>query len=181
MALGKKMIVIAEITFALLFIILLSLLFGKVYNFGSNANDKIEAMRAQAAETEVVPYNGTVVSGDSVISAINKLKETDTGLKMSYAVCQETSTASQSNWYYYGAECIEWSGSDPEQDLVNSAGDKIDNLKLGSGTASGYSEYNIALRPSDEGFISPVAEYNADLAFNVNGVLVGVVFILSDK
>lgn len=168
----KKIITIAEVGFALIFIILMASIVGNVIGFGNASNDKLEHIRETVNNAELESYNGSIVSGDTVISTINKMTESDTGVKMSYAVCYNTTTGSESNWGFYGCKKIEFSSGANE--LVDSNNTNIENLKSGDGGE--YTKYKIATKPGETGYISPVKEFTSTLAFNSNGVLIGIVF-----
>lgn len=178
----KKIITIAEVGFALIFIILMASIVGNVIGFGNASNDKLEHIRETVNNAELESYNGSIVSGDTVISTINKMTESDTGVKMSYAVCYNqsnpslTDTGTESHWNFYGCKKIEFSSG--AQELVdsnnNSNNPNIENLKSGDGGE--YTKYKIATKPGETGYISPVQEFTSTLAFNSNGVLIGIVF-----
>lgn len=163
---NRKIIEIASIAFALVFIILMALIFGNVIDFGNKANNNIMDLKQAVVEADIEQYNGSVVSGDTVISTINKLKETKNGIKMSYAVCSG-SESSSSAWTYYGFKAMKYDSS------VGSSGGY-----MGTTTASDtYASYKTSLRPGNNGYISPVQEYTSKIVINENGVLVGIKFI----
>lgn len=164
---NKKIITIAEIAFALIFIILMSLIFSNVLGFGNGANANLAKIKEYAAEASLTPYDNTIVSGDTVVSTINKMKETDDGLKLSYIV--ET----RSGWNTYGHKSI--THGTGAGTVFGSDGKVVNNMTIQTSSNS-YSTYRITMRPGDEEYISPVSEYEAKLLFNTNGVLLGVLF-----
>jgi len=158
---GKKMIVIAEIAFAIVFIILMATIFKTVTSVGNNANSQLENIQRSIEEAELQSYDKTIVSGDTIISTINKMRETDTGLRLSYNIDGKP----------YGYGMLNSSGSD----AYNSSGEVVSGVKVASAESS-YKRYDTSLRPGDTDFISPVAEYNSNVICNSNGTVIGVYF-----
>lgn len=171
---NKKILTIAEIIFALVFVILMAMIFRNVIGFGNDANSTISGMREAIADADIASYDDTIVSGDTVISTVNKLKETKNGLKLSYAVCVDDNTSSSSSWYTYGSGVLQFSGSSGT--IHNGGNVTIDNIAAGTAFDS-YKTYKLSLRPGEDGYISPVQEYKSQLAFNNNNVLIGIVFV----
>lgn len=163
------MVTIAEIVFALVFIILMATIFSTVTNFGDSANTALEGIRESIDRAELQAYNNATVSGDTVIATINKLRETKNGLKVSYYVAELTNVTDECI-FGYGAV----TSDNNSNELVNS-----DNKSTGyySSTAkSTYKSYNTILKPGEDGFINPVSEYKSILLFNSNGVFIGMAF-----
>ena len=173
-SLNKKLITIAEIIFALVFIVMLAVLFTSVMNFSKDTNTKIEGLQKQIADAELESYNGgkndnnkMVVSGATVQSTINKLKTTNNGLKLSYIVKIGTS------YTQYGHSYISSGSGSGNSALINGLGESV-GVKLGTYNDT-YKTYG-NLKPGATGFISPVKEFKSQLLFNKNGVLVGIYF-----
>lgn len=163
----KKILSIAGIVFALVFIVLMSMIFMNVINFGEVANNSIERIAQVTEEANLEQYNETVVSGDTVIATINKVKETRNGIKMSYAVCNGAAN-SASNWTKYGYCKLDYSAE---------AGAGNQYTTIGTGVTE-YKTYDLTLTSSDgNGYISPVQEYTSHIITSTNGMLVGIVFI----
>lgn len=159
---GKKIITIAEIAFAVVFIMIIAVLFRTVMGFGDNANNTLNNIQKSIEDAEMQSYDNSIVSGDNVVSTINKLMETKNNVRLSYLVDGES----------YGYSVLASPGSGK---VYDSAGSEISSV--GTVTAnSSYKKYPTSLRPGDSEFISPVAEYESQLAFNANGTLVGIIF-----
>lgn len=72
---NKKIITIAEITFALLFIILLALLMGTIMNKGNSAATKLSDTLEMTDSTSLESYSSNqIYKGDAVINLIKNLK-----------------------------------------------------------------------------------------------------------
>lgn len=163
---NKKLITIAEIVFAVVFIILMSQIFGTVNTFGTSINTKLVNIQQSINESDMTAYDGSVVSGDSVRSMINNMKETRNGIKLSYMVVND---ASQTG---YGYNAIT---TDTTNTALDSNGDVIENFGLQDVTST-YNKYDITTKISDDEFINPVDKYQSYLVFNANGAIVGVTF-----
>ena len=83
---NKKMITIAEIMFAIMFIVLMATLFNTVTRFGNQANNMILNIQQSIEDSDLKAYDNAIISGDAVRSLINGMKETRNGTKMSYMV-----------------------------------------------------------------------------------------------
>lgn len=163
---NKKLITIAEIVFAIAFIILMAKIFGTVNGFGNTVNNQLVNIQLAIDESDMISYDNSVVSGDSVRSMINNMKETKNGIKLSYLVANEISHDS----YGYGGLVTEAGNT-----AIDSNGDVIENLGVGN-LSSNYSKYDISTQVSKETFINPVDKYESHLVFNQNGALIGVIF-----
>lgn len=92
---GDRIQKIAGIIFALAFIGILATMNQQVIHFGTNVNRQINTSSAASVSYELEPFNGTIVSGDTVISAIknrnsltsaslNIKVENSTGVELEY-------------------------------------------------------------------------------------------------
>lgn len=153
----KKVIEVALITFALIFVVLMSVCFGHVVGFGNKANNNISSIEMAIVDADLEQYNNKVVSGDAVISTINKMKELKDGTKMSYVVKNDSS------WTSYGHSAITATGGI----------DNIDASMVGTGEAE-YTRYTANL--GDSAFINPVDSYQSKVVGNENGVVIGIAF-----
>lgn len=170
---NKKIITIAEVGFALIFVIIMAVIVSTVLGFGNKANISLSSMEQAMEEADLAIYNGQTVSGDTVTATINKLKETKNGIKMSYVV----NSNDTNGWIAYGNKSIVARTDSTASSLYyyNYSTQTVEELTdLQVGTSGEYASYNI--KPGEEGFISPVDEYEANLVFNTNSVVVGVMF-----
>lgn len=67
---GDRIQKIAGIIFALAFVGILAMMNQQVMLFGSDVNQQVHNTSTVSVDYELEPFNGTVVSGDTVISAI---------------------------------------------------------------------------------------------------------------
>lgn len=68
---GHRIETMASVIFALLFIGILSTMYGTVNRYGSEVNRKVGNTVSVAENYELQAFDGTKVTGDTVISAIN--------------------------------------------------------------------------------------------------------------
>lgn len=68
---GDRIQKIAGIIFALTFVAILALMNQQVLHFGSDVNRQVHNSSTVSVDYELEPFNGTTVSADTVISAIN--------------------------------------------------------------------------------------------------------------
>ena len=169
----KKIIVTAEIAFAMAFIVVMALIMSTVSGFGTSTNKRLTNMRETAQMAEFAPYNEGIVSGDTVISTINKLKETPNGTKMSYGVCHGGNMATSSNWKFYGIKRFVYASGQSALYTANNA--VVSNLKIGS--AQAYTTYDVSTAVGAAGYISPAKEYRASILHNKNGNMMGIIFV----
>ena len=170
----RKIVTIAEIGFALVFVMILSFIFYNIYGYSNDLNLDVETMQEVVNEADLAPYDNKTVSGDAVMSTINKMKEAKGGLSMSYGVCNG-STATASNWQFYGYGALKYASGEGNP-AYYADGDEADNVYVTSPSSS-YTTHDTSLLPNETGYISPVDTYTSQLVFNQNGVLVGMVFI----
>lgn len=163
---GKKIITIAEIIFAIVFIIIMALLFNTVTNFGDSANESLTNIKQSIEDADIASYNNTTVSGDTVVSTINKLKTTKNGVKLSYYV--DLDTLADNSFGY----CTIKSGNGAK--VLDSDGKELSGYTYSSAETT-YVTYKGKAGNTSE-FISPVENYTSKLAFNENGVLIGMIF-----
>ena len=82
---GDRIQKIAGIIFALAFIGILAAMNQQVIRFGQNTNRQVNQTATASVSYELEPFNGTIVSGDTVISAI-KNRNTLTSANLSIKV-----------------------------------------------------------------------------------------------
>jgi hypothetical protein len=179
---NAKIMTIASVVFALVFVILMAIVFRQVATYTKASASDINDLNIADAEAELVTYNNTIVSGDTVMSTINKLKELKSGVKMSYLVYTNSSTAKMmdppsydfylgvitaSYWQTYGYAALR---------NGNAVGGAVDTstLRISYRQTAGtkYKKY-------EEGtfVISPVEEYYSYIIRSDNETPLGILFI----
>lgn len=153
---NQKLIAIVGIIFAVVFVAIMALMFFQVIDFGNETAMDLQAIEQSITDADLEPYNNTVVSGDTVISTINKMKELRDGSKLGYIV---KSGATNNQYGYY--------------DITNGSLDSSTgfyNVNSASPNAS-YISIDNSLKGN---FINK--RYKANIAINKNGVVLGIVF-----
>ena len=163
----KKIITIVEIVFAMVFVMIMALLFKTVTDNTNKQTKLMENLQESITNTELQSYDGTRVSGDTVRSVINKMESTENGIRMSYYVVQNGGS------YKYGYKHITDVGAGTGA-LYDSNGASI-NASFDA-TNYKYETYNLTTQPSSSEFISPVVTYESKIVFNVNGAIIGIMF-----
>lgn len=79
---NKKIITIAGIVFALIFVVLLAVMMGTITTKANSANSKLVDTLEMTDNTSLSIYDGKVVKGESVISAIQNIKNIGGGMKL---------------------------------------------------------------------------------------------------
>lgn len=161
-----KIITIAGIVFSMVFIMIMASIFYVAQDYGESAHNDMMNTKQRAVAAELESYNERVVSGDTVVSTINKMKETNDGLKLSYGVCLDTPSA-EGSWQWYGYGGLTFSSD------VGSSGYYVGTQP----TVTSYKLYDTTIKPGTEGYVSPTKEFKAHLISNTNGIVIGIVFI----
>ena len=167
---------IAEIALALAFVILMVFMFNGTLGIGRDANNRVSAIKDAVVNAELEKYNGKIVSGDTVISTINKLQTSSDGVKMTYGVCKSTTVGTTSNWEFFGVQAFKAKSGTTAKEYFD--GSNTAHGYLTASTKQAYKKYDLSKTVGSTGYISPVKEYTSKLVFNQNGVLIGIVFIV---
>lgn len=96
---GQKIITIAAIVFALVFVLILAVMMGTITNKANTANTQLADTLNMTANTGVDQYNNVVLKGESVISAIKNVKTIGGDLKLKVTVKTGMNTSGQSYGY----------------------------------------------------------------------------------
>ena len=174
---NKKIITIVSIVLALVFIGILLGLFAVVDIIGETSINQAEGINKNILNSELEPYNNTLVSGDTVIATINKLKELSDGTKMSYLVCTNktyaTVTGGTSYWKKYGVQGLSKNTSAITSNTkvkVSGAYSTITSISASSTDATSYVTYT---GTSD---VVVTANYRSNIVY-YNNRPVGIIFV----
>lgn len=100
---GKKIITIASIVFALIFVVLLAVMMGTITNKGNSANTKLVDTLEMTDSTSLDTYaDGSIIKGEAVISAIKNVKTIGGNLKLQIIV-KTASNISGAKYGYVGS------------------------------------------------------------------------------
>lgn len=98
---NKKIITIAEIVFALIFVVILAVIMGTVTNKGNSANTKLVDTLEMTDGTSLASYaDGMTVKGETVKTAISQIKSIGGELKLQVFV----DTLANSSYDTYDSE-----------------------------------------------------------------------------
>lgn len=144
---NKKIITIAEIVFALVFVVLLSVFMATINSKGNTANTQLIDTLEMTDGTSVNKYENTVVKGTDVQNVATNYKTVGGNYKLTVLVETAAGTTGKTT-SFYGYE-------------ANGAG----------GTHNAY-----AASSTDPAYINPSGNFYASLIKNTNGVIVGIAF-----
>lgn len=112
---NKKIITIAGIVFALIFVVLLAVMMGTITTKANSANSKLVDTLEMTDNTSLSIYDGKIVKGESVISAIQNVKSIGGGMKLQINVKTKGTDKTESYGYVGGSETItEYKITNPE-------------------------------------------------------------------
>ncbi|WXR61384.1 hypothetical protein WG909_13930 [Peptostreptococcaceae bacterium AGR-M142] len=83
---NKKILIVATLVFALAFVAVLAVMNSGLLSTASNANKKLSNTLSMTSDYELETYNGTTVTGDTVISAIKNAKTLSSNTKLEIEV-----------------------------------------------------------------------------------------------
>jgi uncharacterized protein YebE (UPF0316 family) len=150
---GSKLITVVSITLALVFIVSISLVFTAINRSAGDVNGELGQQKSIMNDMKLQKFDGTIVHGYEVIDAINNMRETTDGIKMSYTV----KTGGYSIQYGYGN--------------VYASGDCASDL-----TYTSYKTYT-DMRADEMYKIVDNASFSATLVKSSTGKIVGVYFV----
>lgn len=173
---NKKMITIASIIFALMFIGIMSILLSQINEYGNSISNSIGSFNSNIIMSELEPYNGKIVSGDTIINLINNKARLPDGSLMSIAVSVGPGT---DTCYVYGLKRPA-TGSNCTYLWWSNTGSK-DSRKYSMGVkgvdTSAQIYYDVNLASGDERYIPPFREYKGHLLYDWDAsVVVGIYF-----
>lgn len=119
---NKKIITIAGIVFALIFVVLLAVMMGTITTKTNSANSKLVDTLEMTDNTSLSIYDGTTVKGESVLNAIKNVKSLGGGMKLEIIVDTKSGSKPVSYGYVGGANTItEYKVTNPNSaDYINS-------------------------------------------------------------
>lgn len=162
---NQKVITIALIVFALIFIVLLAVMMGTVTEKTNTANAQLVDTLAITEGTDVTQLDDQEVKGNYVISTINNGKSSGSKAKMGYLV----KTNSNTDYVSYGYATASGGSS---VDIASGAGSTgLTSISLGTD----YSLYNVS-DSSNDNYINETDMFKLNVLKNANDVIVGVAF-----
>lgn len=152
---NKKIITIAGIVFALIFVVLLAVMMGTITTKANSANSKLVDTLEMTDNTSLSIYDGTTVKGESVTNAIKNVKQIGGGMKLEITV---TTGKGVTDHYGYTSRANKENTSEGKTDFsVTPRTDTPSNAN---------SDY----------YINPSANFKAKLDANSNDVVTGINF-----
>lgn len=165
---NKKIITIAGIVFALIFVVILAVMMGTITNKANNANNKLTDTLEMSDGLDLASYDNTMMKGSSVINAIKNGKSLGGQSKLWIYVENKNTDPDGEQIYGYGSD----SGTNALSGLVYTDGNSFGKTVYPSTTYRGYSEP----KPDDADYINEQAEFESKVVKNDNDVVVGIYF-----
>ena len=163
---NKKIITIAGIVFALIFVVILAVMMGTITNKANNANNKLTDTLEMSDGLDLASYDNTMMKGSSVVNAIKNGK--GLGGQSKLWIYVETGEGDESI-YGYGAK----TGSSAMSNLKYTDGTTSFSKTVHKATTyTTYSESD----PNADNYINEQAEFNSHVIKNENDVVVGIYF-----
>lgn len=163
---SKKILTIVSIVMALVFVLILAMMFDLISTEGNNSVNNFSETHNTIISNELKAYDNKIVTGAIVKNTIDTFKETNDGLPMRYAVCNSTTLTTSANWTFYGYGGLAFSSSASGYVQVNTPGTSY----------STYSSKNYGV--TNTSFISDNSRYKASIIKTSNGVVTGIKFLL---
>ena len=128
---NKKIIVIAEITFALIFVVLLALFMSTITSKGNVANTNLINTLETTGGTSLQQYDNGQMKGEAVINAIRNVKTLGDDVKLELVVFNTKDTGGTAYGYVKGETTIkayEKPDNNDDKLYINPAADYITKL-----------------------------------------------------
>lgn len=156
-----KIIAIAAIVFALVFVLILAVMMGTITNKANTANTQLSDTLNMTGGTGLERYDNTEVNGQTVIDACKNASAIGGNSKLIIAV--KTTAASSNAIYGYGT-----SGG-------SSIGDAGDSGSVSASPDTKWHAYD-ASAADEKNVINSNAQFSSKLIVNKNGVTTGILF-----
>lgn len=155
---NKKIITIAEIVFALIFVVLLAVFMATINSKGNSANNQLVDVLESTDSSNVKSYpNGGTVKGSTVEMALDQI----------------SSLAGDINTFYIGVGTNENGLNEGDLTFEKNKTDKDSIYVKGE-------SYNVT-DSKDENYINPKADFVCTHDVNNNGIIVGIKFVQAEK
>lgn len=154
---NKKIITIAGIVFALIFVVLLAVMMGTITTKANSANSKLVDTLEMTDNTSLSIYDDTTVKGESVLNAIKNVKQIGSGTKLEITVVTGNGKTD-----YYGYTTKAKTENLPE-------GEKKNDFSVTPRTSTPSNANN-------DYYINPSANFKSTLDPNDNDVVIGIKF-----
>lgn len=157
-----KIITIAAIVFALVFVLILAVMMGTITNKANTANTQLSDTLNMTGGTGLERYDNTEVNGQTVIDACKNASAIGGNTKLIIAV-QTTASGSSYAIYGYG------------QSGGSSIGDAGDKGSISATPDTKWHSYD-ASTAAENDVINSNAQFSSKLIVNTNGVTTGILF-----
>ena len=166
---NKKIITIAEIVFALIFVVLLAVFMATINSKGNAANTQLVNTLDGTGTTSTQSYNGTDVKGSTVTTALDNFKSIGGDNKITMVVTTKMGSEDHEDDTHIWDEV---SGTIAGSEDESSAEGYV--YGYDNGTGSELPKYTASAE--DPWYINPSANFHCELIYNANDVVIGIWF-----
>lgn len=178
---NKKIITIAGIVFALIFVIILAVMMATITNKAENANTKLVDTLDSVDTTSLQAYDGQEVKGEAVVNAIKNVKSLGGQSKLEIIVYTGSSAASKIPAGKDSPIKLTSATDTVASQLSAVTGTGITSEKYGYvGGATVITAYSIT-DSTNAKYINNNAIFKSFIVKNANDVTVGIVFIQTNQ
>lgn len=169
---NKKIITIAEIVFALIFVVLLAVFMATINSKGNAANTQLVNTLDSTGTTSTQSYNGTTVKGSTVTTALDNFKSIGGDNKITMVVTTKMGSSSETD------DTHKW---DTVSGTIAGSDSSASGYVYGydDGTGSELPKYTASA--DDPWYINPSANFDCELIYNDNDVVIGIWFEQTDN
>ena len=153
---NKKIITIAEIVFALIFVVPLAVFMATINSKGNSANNQLVNTLESTGTTSLQNYDGKDVKGSTVVTALDNYKSIGEELKLTMIVTTKATTSKG-----------EISDGDGGKHIGKAYGYKENGGEYDAYSASA----------DDNDYINLSANFHCELVKNENDVVIGIHFV----
>ena len=166
---NKKIITIAEIVFALIFVVLLAVFMATINSKGNAANTQLVNTLDSTGTTSTQSYNGTTVKGSTVTTALDNFKSIGGDNKITMVVTTKMGSINKTEDETHKWDEVQgWVGSDDSESKVSGYLYGYDN--------NGKELSKYASSAEEDWYINPSANFDCELIYNANDVIIGIWF-----
>lgn len=174
---NNKVLTIALLVFALIFVVLLAILMGTITSKTNAANTKLVDTLDMTEGMELSNYESATMKGNAVINAINNGKSLGGKNKIFvYVDTKGTGTTPHGEVYGYAVEGSGTGGESFGNMSYNDGSDPDTDFTKSIKTSTNYRTYSAPVS-TDQAYINESAEFDSHLVRNVNDVTVGIYFV----
>ena len=172
---NKKIITIAEIVFALIFVVLLAVFMATINSKGNAANTQLVNTLDSTGTTSTQSYNSTDVKGSTVTTALDNFKSIGGDNKITMVVTTTMGKAEHGTISSVTDDEPTWNSVTGT--IAGKEGDQDAWGYLFGYDKNGKELPKYMASAEDAWYINPSANFHCELIYNKNDVVIGIWFV----